>query len=323
VVQEPGIGFPLARLTVLLSPATGTCHDPAIAPFAGKGTGETTLLRHMYPSLKPGDVVVADPLLDNDLVSCELRQLGIGQVARVQAERVGSATVESRPAGDIIVWRRPNKPRGMTGEKYRGRPDSLTVRQESVDARDEDNRAGQFNVVTTILDASINGSPIGELYQRRWDGEVDIRSIKSAMKTDILRCKTPEVVRKEIWAHLPAYNLLPTVMAVAAAESQAEPCKISLKGAKQTLTAFAPELEAAWPEQRARLVQAISATTFKTTTFGHNLLVPRCVPASRNVSACGIDMIRNRATRRHLCGTIAGRHWRDTVSCQASLDYRL
>ncbi len=73
VVQQPGIGFPLARITVLLSLATGACHDLAIAPYAGKGTGETTLLRQMYDSLSPGDVVVADALFDNYFLACELR----------------------------------------------------------------------------------------------------------------------------------------------------------------------------------------------------------------------------------------------------------
>ena len=73
VVQQPGIGFPLARVAVLLSLATGACHDLAIAPYAGKGTGETTLLRRMYDSLSPGDVVVADALFDNYFLACELR----------------------------------------------------------------------------------------------------------------------------------------------------------------------------------------------------------------------------------------------------------
>ena len=54
-VQQPGLGFPLARVAVLLSLATGACHDLAIAPYTGKGTGETTLLRQMYDSLSPGD----------------------------------------------------------------------------------------------------------------------------------------------------------------------------------------------------------------------------------------------------------------------------
>jgi hypothetical protein len=134
------------------------------------------------------------------------------------------------------------------------------MRQVSVDARDKDNRAEQFKVVTTILDGSRDGRQIGDLYERRWEGEVDRRSIKSTMKMDVLRCKTPEMVRKEIWTHLLAYNLLRTAMAVAASEKGTEPRKISFKGAKQALTAFAPKIEAAPPEGRARLIGVMLAT---------------------------------------------------------------
>src|SRR5262249_48929296 len=77
VVQRPGIGFPMARVAVLLSLATGACHDLAIAPYAGKGTGETALLRRMYGALSPGDVVLADALFDNYFLACELRERGI------------------------------------------------------------------------------------------------------------------------------------------------------------------------------------------------------------------------------------------------------
>jgi hypothetical protein len=257
--QQPGVGFPLARVTVLLSLATGACHDLAIAPYAGKGTGETSLLRQMYEALSPGDVVLADALFDNYFLACELRQLGVELVARVQAERVGSQTVEARPDGDVILWQRPNKPRGMTGEEYRRYPKSLLMRQVSVDARDKDNRAEQFKVATTLLDAAIDGEQIGDLFERRWSGEVDIRSVKSVMQMDILRCKTPEMVHKEIWAHLLAYNLLRTVMAVAAAEVGIEPREVSFKGAKQAVTAFAPKIEAARPEDRPALIDALLA----------------------------------------------------------------
>jgi DDE family transposase len=255
--QQPGLGFPLARITVVLSLATGACHDLAIAAYQGKGTGETTLLRAMYGALKPGDVVLADALFDNYFLAWELRQRGIELVARVQAERVGSQTIESRPDGDIIAWQRPNKPRGMSGEQYRSYPKTMLMRQVAVDARDKNNRAEQFHVITTILDASIDGGQFGDLYERRWEGEVDIRSIKSTMQMDILRCKTPEMVRKEIWAHLLAYNLLRTAMAVAASENDLEPRQVSFKGAKQALTAFAPKIEAARPECRAALIDAM------------------------------------------------------------------
>ena len=258
--QAKGLGFPLARITVLLSLATGACHDLAIAAYKGKGTGEKSLLRGMYDTLKPGDVILGDALFDDYFIACELCRRGIDIVARAQYERVGSWAAESRPDGDILVWQRPNKPHGMTGEQYRKYPKRLLMRQVTVDARDKNNRVKQFKVVTTILALSIDGGQIGDLYERRWHGEVDIRSIKSTMQMDILRCKTPDMVHKEIWTHLLAYNLLRTVMAVAAKENDLEPRQVSFKGAKQALTAFAPKIEAARPEDRGPLIDAMLST---------------------------------------------------------------
>jgi hypothetical protein len=204
-------------------------------------------------------VVLADALFDNYFLVCELRQRGIDLVARAQYQRVGSRVAESRTDGDVLVWQRPNKPREMTGERYRSYPKTLLMRQVAVDARGKNNRAEQFHVITTILDASVDCVQIGDLYERRWDGEVDIRSLKSAMRMDVLRCKAPEMVRKEIWVHLLAYNLLRTAMAVAASESGIEPREVSFKGAKQALTAFAPKTEAARPDDRAPLIDALLA----------------------------------------------------------------
>jgi hypothetical protein len=79
--QAAGLGFPLARIAVLLSLATGACHDLAIAPYEGKGTGETSLFRRMYGTLKPGDVVLADALFDDYFIACELRNRGIWERA--------------------------------------------------------------------------------------------------------------------------------------------------------------------------------------------------------------------------------------------------
>lgn len=255
--QATGLGFPLARIAVLLSLATGACHNLAIAPYEGKGTGETNLFRQMFDTLKPGDVVLGDALYDDYFITWELCQRHIDIVARAQYERRGTQITQSRPDGDIIVWQRPNKPRGMTGAQYRLYPKTLTMRQVMVDARENNNRVKQFKVITTLLDASIDGKQIGDLFDRRWEGEVDIRSIKVTLQMDILRCKTPDMVHKEIWIHLLAYNLLRTVMAVAANENDIQPRKVSFKGTKQTLTAFAPKIEAARPEDRAPLIDAM------------------------------------------------------------------
>jgi hypothetical protein len=84
---------------------------------------------------------------------------------------------------------------------------------------------------------------LAALYRARWNNELDLRSIKSTMQMRELRCKTPELVRKEVWAHVLAYNLIRTVMAQAAAEHDLAPRSISFTGALQTLGAFQPLLE--------------------------------------------------------------------------------
>ena len=107
--QQPGIGFPLARIAVLLSLATGACHDLDIAPYQGKGTGEKTLFRRMYDTLKPGDVVLADALFDDYFIVCELCRRGIDIVARAQHERGGTRILRHQQRCRL---RSPNAVRG-------------------------------------------------------------------------------------------------------------------------------------------------------------------------------------------------------------------
>src|SRR6516162_5805543 len=172
------------------SPSAGSFTPRQAAPLAPPAAVPAT---PAFP-LTGNDVVLADALFDDYFIAWELRQRGVELVARAQYQRVDTQTVRSRPDSDLIVWQRPNKPHGMKGEQYRTYPKALLMRQVSVDARGKDNRVEQFKVITTILDAAIDGGQIGALYERRWDGEVDIRSIKSTMKMDVLRCKTPEMV---------------------------------------------------------------------------------------------------------------------------------
>ena len=81
---------------------------------------------------------------------------------------------------------------------------------------------------------------LATLYRARWNNELDLRSIKSTMQMHHLRCKTPELVRKEVWTHVLAYNLIRTIIAQAAVKHGIEPRSISFKGAIQTLEAFQP-----------------------------------------------------------------------------------
>jgi hypothetical protein len=105
-------------------------------------------------------------------------------------------------------------------------------------------RIKTLTIATTLVDESeFTKNDLTQLYRARWNNELDLRSIKSTMQMDELRCKTPELVRKEIWTHVLAYNLIRTLAAQAAATHDLLPRSISFKGAMQTLEAFQPLIE--------------------------------------------------------------------------------
>ena len=259
--NDQGSAFRWLGLRCCLSLATGACHDLAIAPYKGKGTGETNLFRRMYDTLKPGDVVLADALFDDYFIACELCQREIDIVARAQYVRTGSWAAESRPDGDILVWQRPNKPRGMTGEQYRRYPKQLLMREVTVDARDKNNRvqAIQSRYHDSRRRRSMAARSVVCMSGGGMEKSISDRSRSRCRWTSCV-ARRPDMVHKEIWTHLLAYNLLRTVMAVAADENDIEPRQVSFKGAKQTLTAFAPKIEAAQPEDRGPLIDAMLTT---------------------------------------------------------------
>src|SRR5262249_28979277 len=84
---------------------------------------------------------------------------------------------------------------------------------------------------------------LASLYRARWNNELDLRSIKVTLQMDLLRCKTPGLVRKEIWTHVLAYNLIRTAMAQAAAREDVPPRSISFKATLQVLEAFRPLID--------------------------------------------------------------------------------
>jgi hypothetical protein len=124
-------------------------------------------------------------------------------------------------------------------------------------------RVKELVVVTTLSDdRAYARDEILNLYHERWHAEIDLRSIKTQMKMEILRCKTPAMVRKEIWAHLLAYNLVRKVMAQAAEEHHITPRQISFAGAMQTLNEFRASVlhatAAELPELTRRILAAIA-----------------------------------------------------------------
>jgi Transposase DDE domain len=239
--QEPGLGFPIARIVGVLSLSIGVAFDLAIAPYKGKLTGEHALLRQLLRCFATGDVALADSYYCSYFLIAALQKLGVDIVCRQHGARDSDFRRGKRLAkGDhIVTYVRPQRPDWMSVEEYAAVPRSIAVREVSVQVDVPGFRTESFVVVTTILcPACAAKQELADLFRQRWHVELDLRSIKDTMKMWILRCKTPEMVRKEIWVHLLAYNLLRKVMAEAAFKHQIKPREVSFKGSMQALNAF-------------------------------------------------------------------------------------
>jgi Transposase DDE domain len=245
--QQPGLGFPIARLGALISLACGAVVNLGFCRYAGKGEGEVSLLRRLWDVLVPGDVLLADRLSANWLNLLLLQQRGVELVSRLnKANRKADFRRGQRlGAGDHLVrWAKPTSIRSLDREAYHALPEFITVREARVRVFQPGFRTRSIVVVTTLLDPQqTTKEDLATLYRARWHNELDLRSLKAAMQMRELRCKTPELVRKEVWAHVLAYNLIRTVMAQAAATHDIPPRTISFTGAMQTLEAFQPLLE--------------------------------------------------------------------------------
>jgi len=239
--QKPGLGFPMIRMVVLFCLATGAALDAALGAYSGKGTGELSLLRSIWDQFQPGEVLLADRLYCSWFEIALLRRRGVDVVLhRHQSRRTDFRTGRWLGNRDHLVrWVKPARPDWMDRETYDSLPSELELREVEVTVERKGFRPVKLIVITTLLDAGeYLPEDLAELYWQRWQAELDLRSLKETMQMSELRCKTPGMVRKEIWTHFLAYNLIRGLMAQASAEHGKRPCQISFKGTLQTLNAF-------------------------------------------------------------------------------------
>ena len=141
----------------------------------------------------------------------------------------------------LVYWRKPPSIRSLDWESYKAMPDGFTIREVRIHIQQPGFRSKSIVVVNTILDPKeATKEDLAQLYRARWHNELDLRSVKVTLQMDILRCKTPELVRKEVWTHILAYNLIRTIMAQAAYKHGMEPRTISFSATLQSLEAFQP-----------------------------------------------------------------------------------
>src|SRR5262245_29312523 len=256
--QRRGCGFPLARVVVLICLATGVVLDAALGPARGKLTGEHALLRRLHGRLRPGDVVVADAYYSSYDEVMLLRRLGVDVVMRQTGNRRSDFRRGQRLGREdhLVAWHRGRSRRPwMSRAEFAALPRVMPMRELRVRVAQPGFRTRSFVVVTTLLDPeAFPRRELAAVYRARWYAEIALRSLKQAMKMDVLRCKTPGMVHKEFWAHLLAANLIRGVTAAAARRHGLRPRRLSFQGARQMVEGFRVELNRAAPAAVAGLV---------------------------------------------------------------------
>ena len=236
--QKKGLGTPLIRWVILIGLATAAVQGFAYGPYAGKETGETALFRELLENLQSGDIVLADRFYCSYFVAA---MLGIGHidvVARLhQGRKYDFRRGERLGEGDhIVMWYRPKRPEWMSEELYALMPETIRMREIIRSINKPGYRVKELVIATTLLDAQeYKADEIVELYSKRWQVELDIRSLKVTLGMSDLRCKTPFMVEREIWAHLLAYNFIRKVGAQVAQQMKVTPRSVSFKAVKQAI----------------------------------------------------------------------------------------
>jgi hypothetical protein len=306
--QRPGVGFPMARLVAVLSFSCGAVLGLAVGPCKGKRTGEPALLRQLWDCFFPGDVAVADCCYGSFWNFAMLLTRGVDSVFPLHQCRKADFRRGRRLGKEdrLVTWSKPTqRPEWMNRKTYKALPATLELREVRISITQPGFRTESLVLVTTLLDAEeVTRPALGEVYRVRWHAELDLRSIKVTMQMDVLRCKTPEMVRKEIWAHLLAYNFIRTLMAQAAAGLEVPARDLSFAGALQTFDAFRPMLQmASTAALRSTLWHTLLAAIGQH-RVGHrpNRFEPRAVKRRPKAHKL-LTLPRNEARKQLLLGT--------------------
>ena len=244
--QKPGCGFPIAKIGVLFSLATGAAVALCIDVL---NTHDLKLARQLYQFLNPLDILVGDRAFCAYADIAAIKNLDCDAVFRKHQSRTTSMR-KGKIIGDcdkLITWNKPNKcPKGLSKNEFEALPQTITLREIYYYIIIPGFRTGRVSLITTLLDTTTYSSlEIVGLYGKRWDVELNLRHLKTTLGMDVLRCKTPSMVRKEIYVYLLAYNLLRSLMWLAGTTYSTPPLRLSLQGTRHHLNNFIPQLLAA------------------------------------------------------------------------------
>jgi IS4 transposase len=240
-----GTSYPVVRILVVFALSVGSVLDAALAPYRGKGTGETGLVRGLADVFAPGDVLLGDRYFSGYWDIRWWQRCGVEVVTRLSNGRRADFRTGRRLGrrDHVVVWAPTDRPDWVPATEPDGDLPGLAIRELAVAVDIPGFRTQTVVIVTTLTDAvAYPAAALADLYRRRWQAELNLRSLKADMGMDQLRTKTPDMVRKEFAMHLVGYNVVRRIGAGAAARAGVGAWQISFTGAWQTLNEFLPRL---------------------------------------------------------------------------------
>ena len=245
---KAGCSFPVAHICACFSLQTGGLLSFGMG---NKKSSELTMFREQWAIFNEDDIFLGDKGFCSYFDMAELKKCKVDSVLTLarRAPFTAGACQKKLGANDLLIsWERPKhtKQLSYSREQWEELPEKLFLRQIKVEIEYPGFRKQSFYIVTTLLDAvQYPAEEIAELYFKRWDVELSFRDLKTTMGMDVLRCQSPEMIRKEILMHFIAYNCIRRLMYEAAEEAHIDTLIVSFKGCLQALRNWEPHMNQA------------------------------------------------------------------------------
>jgi hypothetical protein len=264
--QKPGCGFPLIKLVGVFSLATGALLDYA---KGNKHQHELSLLQKLRDQFKVGDLALADRGFSSYALLAWLFLRGVHSLFRLHHARPSDLRKGKRLGKNDrrVVWPKPwpwQRPRFLPEAVWKRIPQQLSVRGVRFILEVPGFRAQSVTLVTTLLDPeAYPAQELARLYLRRWRIELWFRDLKTAMGMEVLRCKSPKLLHKELEMFFIAYNLIRSLMAEAGTIHDVPMERLSFKGTVDTVRQFSVAIAQARSRNKqnqliARLLEIIA-----------------------------------------------------------------
>ena len=238
--QKPGCGFPVARILACFCLATGMVLHWVSGHWYQH---ELSLLPELLENFGPGDVLLGDRGFGNFPVLAQCLARGLDGVFRANTAKRRLDLRQGQRLGKddrMVVWDKGPKPKYMSAEYWDQLPAQIQLRVVRVQARVPGFRTRSVLLVSTLLDPlKYPPAQLARLYLRRWEMEICFRHLKTTLQMDVLSCKTPAMIDRELRMHFLVHNLVRRVALEAARRHRAPLPRISFAGTVGAIHSFA------------------------------------------------------------------------------------